>query len=102
MQLLVLSYVSIEVPLRIGFDLNAYGFFLYLQILYDLYFTVDIVINFLSVRHRVAGLSCFHSHFFLTFKTLLIIVADMASPPLFTPTVSLIFQDPLPPVDVFV
>eukprot|EP00240_Pyramimonas_obovata_P003281 CAMPEP_0118929934 /NCGR_PEP_ID=MMETSP1169-20130426/6789_1 /TAXON_ID=36882 /ORGANISM="Pyramimonas obovata, Strain CCMP722" /LENGTH=685 /DNA_ID=CAMNT_0006872211 /DNA_START=148 /DNA_END=2201 /DNA_ORIENTATION=+ len=47
-QITVLAYVWLAVPLQIGFGLGTHGFAMYCDVAVDLYFFVDIILNFFS------------------------------------------------------
>ena len=47
-QLLVLAYICISVPIRVGFDLIAYGGWFIFDLLVDVFFYTDIVLNFFT------------------------------------------------------
>ena len=48
-QIVTILYLSFAVPIRIGFSINVEGFFYLLDVLMDVYFFVDIYLNFLFV-----------------------------------------------------
>eukprot|EP01043_Picozoa_sp_COSAG02_P055337 COSAG02_NODE_6402_length_3598_cov_12.565019_1_plen_574_part_10 len=55
MQALMLFYVALAVPLRIGFDITAklHSFMFYFELLVDCYFYIDIFINFRSAHRNL-------------------------------------------------
>eukprot|EP01043_Picozoa_sp_COSAG02_P055528 COSAG02_NODE_6450_length_3562_cov_4.810858_2_plen_602_part_00 len=55
MQALMLFYVALAVPLRIGFDIAAklHSFMFYFELLVDCYFYIDIFINFRSAHRNL-------------------------------------------------
>ena len=48
-QIVTILYLSFAVPIRIGFSINVEGFFYLLDVLMDVYFFIDIYLNFLFV-----------------------------------------------------
>ena len=53
-QIIILVYVALAVPYRMGFDADAYGGWYVLEFLVDLYFWVDLVFGFFTAywEHR--------------------------------------------------
>ena len=54
-QVFALGYVALIVPIRTGFptgDLAVNSFAWWLELVVDLYFIADIVVNFRTARHR--------------------------------------------------
>lgn len=53
-QIIILVYVALAVPYRMGFDADAYGVWYVLEFLVDLYFWVDLVFGFFTAywEHR--------------------------------------------------
>ncbi|KAH8073911.1 voltage-gated potassium channel [Aureococcus anophagefferens] len=54
-QVFFLAYVATMVPVRVAFEWPALGLFLWLELLIDVYFWLDIVVNFLTVVHIRKG-----------------------------------------------
>jgi len=60
-QLVLIVYISIAVPVRVGFDKAAYGGWFIFDLLVDLFFVFDIVLNFLTAYEDENGdLRCAH------------------------------------------
>jgi len=52
-QMVVIAYVSLIVPVRIGFDWAANGFWMWLETVFDMYFLLDICVNFSTAIPRM-------------------------------------------------